>query len=544
LVVAALVAFVVAIPVVVAVTGPAPGAQGRPDCSARTRIDLAVDPSLATPLAATLERTVQPKLHCIRLAMSVRPSAEVAAEISRRSGQGLAGTLPDLWLPASRMWLAVARSTAVGTRRLRDEFPTIARSPVVVALTAPRAATVKWPAQGPPITALLGATSGASVALTDPSRDTAGLATLLQVGAAVPPGASTAAMVDLARRVRVPGAGNALGAVAAGQLAAVPTTERDVIAYNKGAAADAQLMAYGGAAPPVADVPLVTVRSTGPETTAAGDARAQAAAALLDALLGGSGQARLETAGFRGADGGLDPSYTPARPLSASRLPAWSTPDDQAVRTAINAWSALGRRGRVLVAVDSSGSMAGTLPGSETTKSGLAQQALAAVVSAIAPDSDMGLWTFTSSRGRDYKQLVSLGPADGRVGSTIRRQALLTAIGSVRPVPNGGTGLYDTTLAAFRAASHSYAYGRLNAVMVITDGRNEDPGSVSLTQLLTDLRREFDGIKPVRIITVAYGSDADLTVLRRIADVTGGASYLAPTAAQVSPLLAKALADL
>ena len=58
------------------------------------------------------------------------------------------------------------------------------------------------------------------------------------------------------------------------------------------------------------------------------------------------------------------------------------------------------------------------------------------------------------------------------------------------------------------------------------------------------LRREFDGIKPVRIITVAYGNDADLAVLRRIADVTGGASYQAVTAPEVAPLLAKALAAL
>ncbi len=112
-------------------------------------------------------------------------------------------------------------------------------------------------------------------------------------------------------------------------------------------------------------------------------------------------------------------------------------------------------------------------------------------------------------------------------------------------MPNGGTGLYDTTLAAFRPASQNYAYGRLNAVMVITDGRNEDPGSVSLERVCwPTLRREFDGIKPVRIITVAYGADADLGVLKRIADVTGGATYQAPTAAEVSPLLAKALADL
>jgi hypothetical protein len=546
LLVAAVLVLAVAIPVVGAVTGPSPtpDAQTPPGCVATTEVDLAVDPALAEPVARTVERTVQPALKCVRLAMSVRPSAEVAAEVSRRSGQGLAGSLPDLWLPASRMWLAVARSSEVGNKRLTGEFPTVARSPVVVAVNAARANDVRWPAQGPPIAALIGATSTASVALNDPSRDTAGLATLLQVGASAPKGGEAAAMVNFARRVRVPGGGNVLNAVAAGQLQAVPTTERDVITHNESAASDAQVAAYGGAAPPVADVPLVTVRSTGRTTGASGAALTQAADALRGALLSGSGQSNLEAAGFRGRNGGLDSRFTPVRPLSAARLPAWSTPDDKAVRSAIHAWSALGRRGRVLVAVDSSGSMAGTLPGSSTTKSGLAKRALSAVVSAIAPDSDMGLWTFTASRKRDYHVLVPLGPADGRVRNSSRRQALLSAIGSVRPVPNGGTGLYDTTLAAFRAASHNYAYGRLNAVMVITDGRNQDPGSLSLNGLLTDLRREFDGIKPVRIITVAYGADADLGVLKRIADVTGGASYRAPTAAEVSPLLARALSDL
>jgi len=537
-------ALIVAIPVVGAMTGPTPTAEPRVGCTGTTEVDVAVDPSLAEPLTRTVEQTVQPALRCVRLAVTVRPSAEVAAEISRRSGQGLAGTLPDLWLPASRMWLAVAKATPIGNQRLTGEFPTIARSPVVVAVSPSRADAVHWPAQGSPITALLGTTSDASVALKDPSRDTAGLATLLQVGASAPQGGEAAAMVNFARRVRVPGGGNALDAVAAGQLEAVPTTERDVLAHNDGAAPEAQVSAYSGADPPVADVPLVTIHPTGKETTAAGDALAQAGDALRDALLSGSGQSRLEAAGFRGRNGGLDSRFTPVRPLSAGRLPAWSTPDDKQVRLAINSWSALGRRGRVLVTVDTSGSMAGTLPGSTTTKSGLAKQALSAVVSSIAPDSDMGLWTFTASRKRDYRVLVPLGPADGRIGKVSRRQALQSAISSVRPVPNGGTGLYDTTLAAFRAASHNYAYGRLNAVMVITDGRNEDPGSQSLNQLLTDLRREFDGIKPVRIITVAYGADADTGVLKRIADVTGGASYRAPTAAQVAPLLAKALSDL
>ena len=252
-------ALVVAMPVAGALTGPTPEATTDARCSATTQVDLVVDPSLAEPLAGTLKRTVQPALRCVRIAMAVRPSAEVAAEISRRSGQGLGGDLPDLWLPVSRMWLAVARSTKVGAERLSGKFPTVARSPVVVAVKPAQVDSVNWPAEAPPITALLGAPD-ASVALKDPSNDTAGLATLLQVGASAPKGAETSAMVNFARRVRVPGGGNALDAVAAGQLEAVPTTERDVITHNQRAAPDAQVAAYGGAAPPIADVPLVTVR--------------------------------------------------------------------------------------------------------------------------------------------------------------------------------------------------------------------------------------------------------------------------------------------
>ena len=110
----------------------------------------------------------------------------------------------------------------------------------------------------------------------------------------------------------------------------------------------------------------------------------------------------------------------------------------------------------------------------------------------------MGLWSFTSSRGRDYDVLVPLGSVSGEVDGTTRRAALSRAVARLRPEVGGGTGLYDTTLAAFRSASESYAYGRLNAVLVITDGQNDDPGSISLTQLLDSLRREYDGVRPVR----------------------------------------------
>ena len=51
-------------------------------------------------------------------------------------------------------------------------------------------------------------------------------------------------------------------------------------------------------------------------------------------------------------------------------------------------------------------------------------------------------------------------------------------------------------------------------------------------------------MRPVRIIAIAYGADADVSVLQRIADVTGGATYRTVDAGDVGPLFAKALAEL
>ena len=73
------------------------------------------------------------------------------------------------------------------------------------------------------------------------------------------------------------------------------------------------MTAYGGADPPVADVPLVTIHADRPGDRRGRATRSQQAAdALRDALLSGSGQSRLEAAGFRGRDGGLDSRFTPA----------------------------------------------------------------------------------------------------------------------------------------------------------------------------------------------------------------------------------------
>lgn len=105
----------------------------------------------------------------------------------------------------------------------------------------------------------------------------------------------------------------------------------------------------------------------------------------------------------------------------------------------------------------------------------------------------------------------------------------------------GGTGLYDTALAAYREAVRSHRRNYSNAVVLMTDGRNEDAGSISLDQLLTRLRGLRDPDRPVRIVGIAISEDADLAALERMAQVTGGNAYLAAQPEDILGVFAQAV---
>jgi Mg-chelatase subunit ChlD len=94
-------------------------------------------------------------------------------------------------------------------------------------------------------------------------------------------------------------------------------------------------------------------------------------------------------------------------------------------------------------------------------------------------------------------------------------------------VPFGGTGLYNSVLAAVREVRSSYDPARVNSVVVLTDGKNEDAAGLDLEQLLRTLRAESDRRRPVPVIAIAYGPDTDTAALRQVASTTGGTVYVA-----------------
>ena len=132
-------------------------------------------------------------------------------------------------------------------------------------------------------------------------------------------------------------------------------------------------------------------------------------------------------------------------------------------------------------------------------------------------------------------------PINAAVGETTQAQLLTKGVESLPGITGGGTGLYDTALAAFRSAKAGYDPGKVNSVVLLTDGQNDDPRGISLETLLTNLRAEFDPAQPVMIITIGVGPDVDLDVLQQISAPTGAKAYEARDPAQIQAVFLDAM---
>jgi hypothetical protein len=156
----------------------------------------------------------------------------------------------------------------------------------------------------------------------------------------------------------------------------------------------------------------------------------------------------------------------------------------------------------------------------------------------------VGLWVFSIDKGgpgKDWRELEPIRRLDDlRFGRT-QRYALRERAAEMPSLTDGGTGLYDTALAAYRTALRHYDPNYSNSVVLMTDGRNEDPGSISLEQLLQRLEELKDPDKPVRVVGIAISGDADLGALRQMARVTGGQAYLAAEPTDILGVFARAV---
>ena len=138
----------------------------------------------------------------------------------------------------------------------------------------------------------------------------------------------------------------------------------------------------------------------------------------------------------------------------------------------------------------------------------------------FADDDEVGLWSFSSAS----REIASIAPMKGQ------REQLKYQIGAL--VAGGGTALYATTRESVTFMRGAIDRSRINAVLLLTDGRNES-GDTDLDALLRDLRSE-DEHRIVRVFTIGYGSDADRDTLRKIADASRAGFYDATNPATIN----------
>jgi hypothetical protein len=80
-------------------------------------------------------------------------------------------------------------------------------------------------------------------------------------------------------------------------------------------------------------------------------------------------------------------------------------------------------------------------------------------------------------------------------------------------------------------------------VVLFTDGKNEDPsGGISLAALTRTLSSEFNPDKPVAIISIGFGPDADASALQAISAATHGQSYTTTDPMLIRQVLLEAIA--
>jgi hypothetical protein len=552
------------------------------DCGTPVALDVVAAPAIAPALAGLTDGAAGTG-GAGGACATVRVTAGESAAVSSAIANPPPGRQPTVWIPESTFWLG--RAQAKGAFALPGDGTPVALSPVVIAMTEPVAGQLGWPARAVPWTALLSPqTTAVPVGIPDPAADPIGVAGLIGVQAitaSLPDAgpAETAVLRRLSQTTaaraaelyeRLPGGSRSN---TTNTISAFLTSEQALLAHNARQPAQTPLVASYPAGPvPTLDFPYVVLPGAGPREIAA-------ATAFLSHLLAPKGRQALTAAGFRDPDGtapGGAPaaSASPSRatagtapgsaPASSGRAPASGSPtvsasppadvpapgavrldpvtpvrmpgEDDLVQV-LSRWTGVQLSARILSVFDVSGSMNERI--GAQTRMAVVLQAAQEGVRLLRETTDLGIWIFSTrlDGDLDYKVLVPPGPI------AQQRDQLGSALAGIRAVPDGDTGLYDTTLAAYQEARRNWAPGRINLVFIATDGRNDDDRSISRAELLTELGKLVDPRRPLPILFMGLGSGVDATELREIASVVDGRVYIGQDAGEIRRIFFSALSD-
>ena len=484
------------------------------------------------------------------------------------------GPRPVIWSPAASTWGAVLNQH-LGEPMTSPDAERLMLSPLVIAMPRPMAEALGWPdtpvgfadvlalARNPQGWSSKGHPEWGPFRLgkTNPNFSTSGLAALVAQAYAATNKTSGLSSEDLDNPAVAQFATGIESAVVhygdttltflnnwyrADQrgnpfqyVSAVAVEEKSVIDYNTGNP-DGILDAGEEARPP--REPLVaiypkegTLYSDNPLFVLDADwvsaDQKDAAQLFVDYVTTAENQKKALKYGFRpanpdvavGAPINEDNGVSPATPETLLEVP-----EPQVLSDLLDDWSQQRKSARVTLLIDVSGSMGDPgNPDTGETKLDLAKTAATQALSLFKDDDEVGLWTFSTELGPDANQTILKLQEPARVGDI--REQLTSQIRGLVPVAN--TPLYDATGEAYDAALAEFDPARINAVVVLSDGQNQDGDNSDdrdqLDSLLATLESSSEGqaSRPVRIFPIAYGDGADISTLRQIAEATSAAAY-------------------
>ncbi|MCW2600667.1 MAG: von Willebrand factor type [Frankiales bacterium] len=521
---------------------------------------------------------------CAQVEVTSKASGGATDALARGWNEATDGPRPDVWSPAARSWTGLLRqkTTVADKPDLIGPTtpPSIANTPLVIAMPMPMASALGWPnkalgwgdvlrlAQNPKGWASIGQPYGRfTLGKTNPNFSTSGLNATIGTYVAATGTSSDLTLQNLAdpkvqqyaeaveqavvhygdttltflsnlQKADDRGAGLAY-------ISAVAVEEKSVWDYNQGNPSGDPATLGKHAKP---KIPLVavypkegTLLSDSPYAILQADwvtaPVKKVATSFLDYVRGDKAQQKFAAAAFRGFDDKPVAATSAGNGLDPRQPKVVLNPPSPPVLARVQAlWSQQRKGAKVLLVIDTSGSM-GDPAGNGDSKIDLAKKAALKALDQFGPKDDVALWSFSTPQNGSllpYRELVPFTPIAAGKAKLRQQISLLTA--------NGGTALYATARKAFRVMSAGAGTDRINAVVLLTDGKNEYSPDQDVSSLERELSPE-DTSRSVRFFPIAYGSDADLTVLTGIAEAARGAAYDASDPASIDKVFTAVLSN-
>jgi Ca-activated chloride channel homolog len=245
--------------------------------------------------------------------------------------------------------------------------------------------------------------------------------------------------------------------------------------------------------------------------------QAEAAAIFRDYLLSPEQQAGAMEWGLRPADRSvalrapIDLEHGAVPSITVDKVPNLGYPTDEVVGHILDVWHQVKKKATVVLLLDTSGSMKGekikgAIRGAET------------FLSQMDPADEVYVVTFSSS--------VTELPTSGAVGQV--GEGLKSSLDGL--YAQGFTVLHEAVIYAVDRieslkTEHTAAdEPRLYGIVLLSDGKNETTGGPTESDMLSRLPSGTEAAG-VKIYTIAYGDDADLDLLKTLANRTNGKQF-------------------